>query len=44
MLEHICIALPIAMVLHQDIEHVPVLIDRPPEVAVLAVYGDEDFT
>ena len=33
----------VASALHQDIEHVPVLIDRPPEVMELAADPDENL-
>jgi len=32
-----------AMALDQDIQHIPVLIDGPPEVVPCAVDGEEDF-
>jgi len=33
----------IAPRLHEDVEHVPVLVDRPPEVLLCAIDLDEDL-
>lgn len=34
---------PATSELHRDIEHVPVLMYRPPEIVVLAVHGKRDL-